>query len=447
MDMKESFLLTKNGTSSKNGLLYRFLFFFLFLSSSWDIFAVIKLSGFTIRFFYLLEILLLLFYFLKRNRISLFPGHNFFIFWMFFIAISLPNSPLFVRNIGYFLWLIFSYILLILITNYLKTAQKFMKYFKIYIFSFVIMGLFGFFQFILGLAGISLMTTQWWIEGVIPRINGLSYEPSYYSTYMSAGVVLLYWLTFVEKRKIFLLQSVITLFLILVIILSSSRIGILSLIFVIFFHILYKFFIPFFKGKINLTGFKVSFIFLIVVLTVIIILSTYLDLIRIFLMGSGLFGTPSHSLSERLQGMIDTFKVFLNNPIIGVSLGGIPSHRAELYGITIFNQSEAKEFEGLNVILEVLAASGIFGFLFFLLFWLNLIKMSFSLKKKIRKSFKEINNSALNNLLSITNALGIMLITEIFALTMNQNILRPYFWVSLAFYLSSLKILYKVIKS
>lgn len=154
-----------------------------------------------------------------------------------------------------------------------------------------------------------------------------------------------------------------------------------------------------------------------------------------------MLGTSSHSVNERLQAAIDTFKVFLNNPFIGVSLGGIPSHRASLYGINISTQIEAKRFEGMNVLIELLAASGSFGFFFFLLFVLNLIKLHIRLIKKSKKIFNKPSV-----LLSITNTLGISLIVEIFALTMNQNILRPYVWLNIAFYLASLRLLKKEIR-
>ncbi len=431
------------GKINKKGRIERFLFFLLFLSSSWDVFANIRISGYSFRFFYLLEILLLFFLFFKKKKISFFIGHTFFILWMFFIVIAIPNTSILTRNIGYFFWLIFSYLLLILIISYSQTVEKFFRYFKLYILSFLCMSLFGFIQFLVGLAGISLMTTQWWIKGVLPRINGLSYEPSYYGTYILGGTVLLYWLTFVEKRKILPFQLAITFFIILVIILSSSRIAILSLIFVIFLHIFHKFFIPLFKGRLNLTGLRTITFFLIIILIGNIFIFTHLKSFKIFMTGVGLLGTPSHSVDQRLQATIDTFKIFLNNPFIGVSLGGIPSHRANLHGITISTQLEAKQFEGLNVWLEVLAASGIFGFSFFLIFWLNLVKVHFSLKRKLRKSL----NLSLTYLLSISNALGIMLIAESFALMMSPNILRPYFWLSLAFYISSLRVLRKYLNN
>lgn len=420
-----------------------FLFFLLFVASSWDIFANIKVSGYSVRFFYFVEMLLLFFLLFVKKRISLFIGHVFFVFWILFIVIAIPNTSILTRNVGYFFWLVFSYLLLILIVSYFQTIEKFFRYFKLYVFSFLCMSLFGFVQFVVGLAGISLMTTQWWIKGVIPRINGLSYEPSYYGTYISGGAALLYWLTFVEKRKILPFQLTITLFTILVIVLSSSRIAILSLIFVVSLHILYKFFIPLFKGKLNLTGLRVTTFFLTIILAIIIFIFTHLESFKIFMTGIGLFGSPSHSVDERLQAAIDTFKVFLNNPFIGVSLGGIPSHRANLYGITISTQLEAKQFEGLNVLLEVLAASGIVGFLFFLIFWFNLLKVHFSLEKKVKKTVGRIHDSSLICLLSINRALGVMLIVEFFALMMNQNILRPYFWLSLSFYISCLVILRK----
>ena len=130
--------------------------------------------------------------------------------------------------------------------------------------------------------------------------------------------------------------------------------------------------------------------------------------------GTGIFSTRSGTFTRRLLNAKETFKVFLSNPFIGVSLGGIPAGRGELIGKVITSQSEAKHLEGMSVLLEVLAASGVVGFIFFALYSIKLF-------------FKPLFE---NNVL--LKALAISLIFQFIMLQFNQNIQRLYFWLHVA---------------
>ena len=418
--------------------LIKVLFFLMFLSASWDIFANIKVSGYSVRLFYFIEMFLLLIlayrmYEEKHYTLKVFPGHTFFVIWMLFIFYAIPNTTILTRNIGYFAWLLLSYLLLILIINFITSKEKFLEYVKIYLYSYIAMATFGLVQFIAGLFGISLKTAQWWIPGVLPRVNGLNYEPSYYGTYISGGAAFLYWLTFIEKREIIPYQKFLTLFTILITLLSTSRIAMLTLFFIILIHIFKEVIIPVSKGVLTKTGLKVVLVYSFLLSAAVVYLLTHIEKFLLLFWGIGLFGMSAHSVIDRLAGTIDTFKIFLENPIIGVSLGGIPSHRAMLYDILITTQVEAKNFEGLNVLVEVMAASGVIGFIFFVSFWINALYMH----RKLASILKRKNHL----LVALANAAGMMVFTEMFALLFNQNILRPYLWLSIGIYMVSLRIL------
>lgn len=129
---------------------------------------------------------------------------------------------------------------------------------------------------------------------------------------------------------------------------------------------------------------------------------------------TGIFTETNISSGRRLQDARSTFKVFLNHPVVGVSLGGIPAGRGELAGLIVTSQAQAKNMEGIVVLFEVLAASGIVGFIFFVLYFLKL-----TVKPVIKKN-------------KILSALVISLIFEFIMLQFNQNILRLYFWVHVA---------------
>ncbi|MFU2074254.1 hypothetical protein, partial [Gallibacterium anatis] len=144
-----------------------------------------------------------------------------------------------------------------------------------------------------------------------------------------------------------------------------------------------------------------------------------LEKILFLLNGTGLFGTSSHSASMRGSDALYTLETFLNSPFIGYSLGGVATAIAEIQGIVVNSQAEAKLYEGMNIFLEILAASGIFGFLFFIL-WL---KRLFKVSKKVSYICKE------DTISFIILALRFSLIGELMLLMFNQNILRPYLWV------------------
>jgi len=168
---------------------------------------------------------------------------------------------------------------------------------------------------------------------------------------------------------------------------------------------------------------------LIFILLIIVIIN-YWNEINFLFSGLGIFGSSSHSSAPRIKTMIDTFRIFLKSPIIGYSLGGIPSAIAQLKGYNISTQIEAKNYEGMNIFLEVLAASGIIGYIFFLLFIYLLYFKAFKIAKAIY--YKNFTYSI------IVKSLIFSLFWEMFILSMNQNILRPYLWIAIGMLSSSI---------
>ncbi|QCT93943.1 hypothetical protein FE773_01730 [Caminibacter mediatlanticus TB-2] len=172
------------------------LIFMLFLTSSFDIFLNINLGGFHLRIVYIIEFLLfsLFLYNLKHSYFKFrIINRQLLLIWILFLVIFIPNTNFLIRNIGYVFWLFLSIIMIALLGT-LINKKNFFKIFDYYVLSFYIVAIFGFVQFILGLFGISLLTTQWWIYGKLPRINGFNYEPSYFGTYLLIGWSLLFYL-------------------------------------------------------------------------------------------------------------------------------------------------------------------------------------------------------------------------------------------------------------
>jgi hypothetical protein len=317
----------------------------------------------------------------------------------------------------------------------IRNKEFFLQIFKFYIKSFYIVSLFGLLQFLLGLKGIDLLISQWWIVGILPRINGFSYEPSFFSTYLVIGWGICFYLYLTKNKhslyknlKIPRVLGIIS----LSIILSSSRIGIGVIGGCYIVSLLYEIF---FKLAIRKT-----------VCNILIICVAYFSFTSysglsvkdfVFLLnGIGVIeDLGNHSTEGRFDKAKATVKIFLDNPIYGVSLGGIPSALGKQDGIRIRNQEQIKAssynggevgysegYEGQNIFAELLAASGLFGFpliisYFFLLFY-----------KPLRLSIK-LKHFEDGHLLKSMLFAGFLVL---FMLFFNQNILRTWLWIHIA---------------
>lgn len=408
----------------KKSYFINFLMLLIFLTSSFDIFLKIEITGYSIRILYFFEIIL--FFILLKDytdhKINSFKliGWKYLFIWFIFIIIFIPNTTILTRNIGYSIWLFLSILLTGIISTSMKNIEQFFKIFHYYMLSFYLVAIFGLIQFIAGIFGINLLIQQWWITGFLPRINGFNYEPSYFATYLLIGWSILIYLYFSNIRLFSKYRKnfyVITLSLIL----SSSRMGILTMLLIVAILILFTFFKVIKTKKFSKRYIKFIFLFFGILFIIIFIFINEFEKLKFLFQGLGLFGESSHSSTPRIDGMFETFKVFLKHPFIGVSLGGIPSAIAKLHGEIIHTQLQAKHNTGINIFIQVLAASGIIGFVFFINFFLLLFYKS----NKVSNLIKYISF----DLFTIIKSLRFALFWELFILCLNQNILRPYLWI------------------
>jgi hypothetical protein len=182
--------------------------------------------------------------------------------------------------------------------------------------------------------------------------------------------------------------------------------------------------------KIRIKSIKFAFISGLCLLSFAILFVINLNNVQFLLSGLGFFEGSSHSSSIRLKEQAQIIEIFLKSPLVGYSLGGVASAIGALNGIEITSQDEAKQHEGMNIIVEVLAASGIIGFLFFIVFFLLMYKKAYKVSKALAKENYEYS--------IIINSLAFALIIETIMLMMNQNILRPYFWILVAVFNTSI---------
>jgi O-antigen ligase len=404
--------------------IFGILIFLIFLFSSFDIFLNVNLGGFNVRACYLLVfVFAFLYIFTFDDAGSLqFLGAGAFLGWFSFLLLFVWNTPLLSRNIGYLAWLIFNcftcYALYKFVRRY-GTGQII----RLYILSFFLLALAGLLQFTLSQFGIHVLVTMWWEFGKTARVNAFSYEPSYYASYLLIGFVFLY---FSQRKKIFYfsgkLQVLILSALVAAIFLSTSRMGILFMLSILAYDFMRMIFRAFLTARISLLNFIISLVLLLSLAGVItrILLD---DELRVrYLAGTGLESTAAHSREVREEQVLNVWKIFEKSPLIGYSLGGIAPNIALMNGVVPRTVEETKDFEGLNVLLEVLAASGIVGFLFFAFWLLQIFYAGFRLSGRLRAAGFERESVLLNGLCAA-------LLTELLILSFSQNILRPYLWI------------------
>ena len=226
----------------------------IFLTSSFDICLTAEVAGFTFRFSQLLCAVLLIYYFykiIKNKKIEKPLGGKQLICWTILVLLFTFNTIYPFINVGYHLWLIFNVAIVICITQ-IVDKENIEIVLKLYLLSYLIMAIIGILQCITGVLNINNpFIVQWWIKGVLPRVNGFSFEPSYYATYMLIGWtiarILIRSKEFNKRKDILISLVLIT----IAIILSSSRMSIALMILIegmLFLkNFYYKIFNPTFK--------------------------------------------------------------------------------------------------------------------------------------------------------------------------------------------------------
>jgi hypothetical protein len=137
--------------------------------------------------------------------------------------------------------------------------------------------------------------------------------------------------------------------------------------------------------------------------------------------GTGVSDTAAHSVIQREDSLEETIAVFLEHPLVGRSLGGVSSAIADREGESIHSFEDSKDFEGMSVFAEILAASGVIGFIPFLWFLVETVRKPLKLARHVSPFYS-----------SLLRALVRSLVFAWAILQFNQNVLRPYLWAHLA---------------
>jgi O-antigen ligase len=405
-----------------------------------DIALNIKISGFNLRSGLLAMVILTALLgtviakdiILKKQKLTL-PLYLILILVVAVInLLFVPNSVYIPRGLVYALTLLL-FVFLISFSVNTREYISIEKIVDIYVLSFLLHTLLGAVQFILFYGfDINFFMTQ---PG---RINGLTYEPSYYVTYLVPGAILITLMALLlnEKRGRMIFYSLTASLMLLVLIFSTSKLGIVESVTVILLAILVGVFLKLFKvlKEVNLKRNVSYFVAFTVFFAAIFYVSGNIGSIVNFLFpGKGeerisylektekvLASSKEASFDIRLSQFKETLGIALENLLLGKSLGGVAPYRALKHGMNPKNNDDVKQFEGMNIFAEMLAGFGIIGFLLMLGF---IILISYD---GVRLGIKALASNYKVSIILIGLVLGFLL--ELFFLMFNQNVLRLYLW-------------------
>ena len=367
-----------------------FLFFLSMLFIGSDIFSI-SISGSTVRIIQFLLLIITFIYLLnKKYRLS-----NIFTLILFLISNILSTfvSVNQKASILYILWTIFNY-MFIFCLFYSWTIRKSNTFiYNIWRRTFIIQGWLIIIQFLFGVFGVNLLSSQNYLG--IPRPALWFYEPSYLATYFIIFFTISMFMYMSTQEKKYRNDTILSIIFIGFITSSSGFIGvgigfILCIIFVKI-PILNKM-----KGVM-----KAICIFLMCSISVYFIYPRIFDIFLGRLFREGLVV----SSGDRMYGWDIAFNIFKNHEIFGI-------------GPNAYQTYTGLSTPPTNVTLEILCYLGVLGIITFSIFIISIIIKG---RKNIEKFGCE------NKLLG--KAIILSFIVFVIVLQFNQNYLRLYMWM------------------
>jgi len=428
--------------------LFRLLLLIIIIFISSDIFLVVEISEATIRFSYIVFSVLFILWivyslFSKSFRINSDKLYLPLFLFCFVSFISSLNSLFALKSLIYSLWIVFNALTVVFLIwfashNKLRNLDWILK---IYFYSFFAVSIFGLYQLLLPflIGDKTPFVKQWWQQYTIARINGFSFEPSFFATYLLMGCFI-WFILWLRNNDIIKYKSIIVITISLVIVLSSSRIGWIGIVMMVAYG-LYEFIgHHIVTRKFTVQGMKFFIAFSMLVLVGIIaflVIISNQETFKFLFKGTGLFGTTEYTYSMRNDRTMETIKVFLDKPsniIIGVGPGGVGAY------INRSPESFTKLWatEPNNITAEILASVGIIGFGIFVWFIAGIFKRLWILYK---------NNNVVRRYRTVCLALFSGLAIELIILQFNQNYLRPYLWLHIGICIATVNVLENLLKN
>jgi len=403
------------------------LFTLAAFTSSFDIFLTLDVGfNFRIAQLFLGLAFLLALEDARRRRARMPLGFGALCLWTAFIVAFVPNTTLLTRSAGYAFWLVFNVVVIFAAVQLFRRTDRLTTLLRWYLYSFAFCAAFGVVQLLVSVAGLGgPLVRQWWFVGVLPRVNGFSYEPSFYATYLLIGWTLALYL--IEQRSYVLMPlprlRAIFLGITVALVISTSRMGWLMMglwcslyPLRLLWHLLH--------GRLHrrFLWYSLGIGAIGVAVAVVVISVIGVDTLRFLVTGLGIGGAAEHSVSLRTKPFSDVLRVFAQSPIVGHSLGGVSPAIARLNGWTAGSLAAAKESEGINVFAEVLAGSGVIGVIPFVVYLATLIWKPLRLASRLADRDQR----------TLLRGMVAALLMELVVLQFNQNILRLYLWLHIA---------------
>lgn len=229
----------------------------------------------------------------------------------------------------------------------------------------------------------------------IPRFQIWFYEPSYLATYLVFWFSVACFMLFIGKEKGYIVDIILALFMFVLSTSTSGFIGIaLVFVSVYFIWLCYR-----------ITVKKLLFP-LVLILLFIAFRFAFSSIYDVFI-GRLFLKSLNSASGGRIEGWLETFQVFKQNPLFGVGPGN--------YGIYL---GQNAGYVPSNVSLELLATIGLFSFIAFYGLTLSLIVSSINHYQK---------NKCAESLLFLACGYALLIFTII--LQINQGYLRLYHWM------------------
>jgi hypothetical protein len=409
--------------------LIHWLFALCLLTSSFDIFLVFNAGG-TVRFAQIVMVLVCVGALAKAaqiGRVDWPKGGGWLLLWCLTQVIFFPFSVDYAFSARYLLFLFYTVACFFAVVHLYGKSQYIRRLMTAYVWSFVLIAMFGIFQLLTPALHLgNFLVTQWIVHDRFPRINGFCYEPSYYATYMLPGWIMMLdlryskaeitaapkwrWLVILVGASLFLSTS------------KTAWVIMMLEGFVRCVPAILRWMSSVWRrveaGRLVIRIPRARVVLLVVagiamVAAGLTVLGAAINL-NIFLAGTGINNTAAHSVTTRTEDFQSTVEVFKEHPLIGRSLGGVSSRLSERHGVP----NDGKTYLGFPIIIDLLAASGLIGIIPFLLFlWSN----TFGIFPMIRRSWPDERAKWLRAMIRGTFYLWIIL-------TVDQNVLRLYLW-------------------
>jgi hypothetical protein len=375
-----------------------------------------------------------------QNSRLLWPrGSSSLSLWMLIQLFLIPLGGVLFISVEFYLQLVFMVFCIFALVQIYGQSDLIESLMRMYLLSYVFAALFGLFQFVIPFFGIvsieNAIIRQWIVHGKLARLSGFNYEPSYYATYLVMGWIMLIELR-VSKAKITegKLWKWATIAVTAALFLSTSKTAWIIMIvelgarvFPFAFKSFRRFVHEWLGGRLLAPRvgrhiIRNGAILCVVLLVGAVFISQFIKDPSIFLSGTGIGHQPAHSLNDRSGAAWITLEAFKEHPFVGRSLGGVSVYLASRNGIVVTTLEQAHAYWGFPVLMEVLVASGIFGFIPFLMF---LYANTFGALRLASRLWPQERAKWVR-------ALARAMIFEWLVLLGDQNLLRIYIWFHIA---------------